>query len=286
MMEKVLSYTTTIMQNNFMLFSDLQKRLTPSPIKSWRLLKQLRDDGRMQEPNDWIMQDRKLFVNVPRFIVELEYLGYGNMKSDDITSGGVISDDIKQLVDEMKLISSEITDRSIQEEMKSTDFSAEESKRKIEEDNVPVKSPHANLKSNEINNSHVKSDDITFVSREIIEAKNEVIDTLKGSLQSKEHDVAQLREVISELSQQNKTLTQQNGWLTNLLVAPKQESEPMRTAKANDISDDFSEITDEITEDDDLQEEQKPETDSTTEGVSQEQGSEEITTDEEMQSAS
>jgi hypothetical protein len=270
------------MPNNFMLFSDLQKRLTPSPIKSWRLLKQLRDDGRMQEPDDWIMQDRKLFVNVPRFIVELEYLGYANMKSSDITSGGVISDDIKQLVDEMKLISGEITESRIQEEMKSTDFSAEESKRKIEEEDVPVKSSQQNLKSNEINNSNMKSDDITFMSREIIEAKNEVIDTLKGSLQSKEHDVAQLRSVISDLTQQLKTTSQQNAWLTNLLVAPKQESEPMRTAKAHDISDDFSEIT----EDDDLQEEQKPETDSTTEGVSQEQGSEEITTDESMQSAS
>src|SRR5687767_11771869 len=141
MMDEVLIYSTTNMPNNFMLFSDLQKRLTPSPIKSWRLLKQLRDDGHMRESEDWMMQDRKLFVNVPRFIVELEQLWYGNMKSDDFKSGDVISDDIKQLVDEMKLISSEITERSIQEEMKSSDFSTHESMRKIEEEDMPVRSP-------------------------------------------------------------------------------------------------------------------------------------------------
>jgi hypothetical protein len=60
------------MYNNFILFTDLQKRLTPFPIKSWLLLKQLRDDGHMREHEDWLMQDRKLFVNVPFFIVELE----------------------------------------------------------------------------------------------------------------------------------------------------------------------------------------------------------------------
>ena len=40
---------------------------------------------------------------------------------------------------------------------------------------------------------------LTF-SREIIEAKNEVIDTLKGSLHSKDEDVVQLRAVISDLT--------------------------------------------------------------------------------------
>ncbi|HZM22798.1 MAG TPA: hypothetical protein VFC02_13700 [Anaerolineales bacterium] len=101
----------------------------------------------------------------------------------------------------------------------------------------------------------MKSDDITFVSREIIDAKNEVIDTLKGSLKSKEDDVAQLRTVISDLTQQLKTTSQQNAWLTNLLVAPKPEPEPMRTAQANDISRDFTDITDEIIDEDDVRHE-------------------------------
>ena len=242
-----------------MLFSDLQKRLTPSPIKSWRLLKQLRDEGRMQESDDWIMQDRKLFVNVPRFIVELEQLGYGNLKSDDIKSGGVISADIKQLIDEMKLISGEITESRIQEEMKSTDFSTDEFKRKIAEEDVTVKSSHQNLKSDDITSSNVKSDEITFGSREIIDAKNEVIDTLKGSIRSKEDDVAQLRAVISDLTTQLKTTTQQNAWLTNLLVAPKQEPEPMRTTTVNDITerDEISDFKDEITQDTETKNEPK-----------------------------
>jgi hypothetical protein len=238
------------MHNNFMLFTDLQKRLTPSPIKSWRLLKQLRDEGHMREPDDWIMQDRKLLVNVPRFIVELERLGYGNMKSDDITNGSVISGDIKELIDEMKLISSEITERSIQEEMKSNEISTDETKRKIEEEDVPVKSSQQNLKSNDTTASNLKSDEITFASREIIEAKNEVIDTLKGSVADKGNENTQLHKLISELSEQNKKLTQQNAWLTNLLVAPKAEPEPerARNVKVTDISD----ITDEMIPEDDM----------------------------------
>src|SRR5882672_11368835 len=103
------------MLNNFMLFSELQKHLSPSPIKTWRLLKQLRDDGRMKEIDDFKMQDRKLYVNVPRFIVELEELGYANLKSNDITGSGMKSDEIKKLVDELRLISNEITETRIQE---------------------------------------------------------------------------------------------------------------------------------------------------------------------------
>jgi hypothetical protein len=230
MMEKVLSYTTTIMPNNFMLFSDLQKQLSPSPIKTWRLLKQLRDNGRMRETDDFMMQDRKLFVNVPRFIVELEQLGYANLKSDDFTNADMKSDEIMKLAEELKLISSEITESRIQEEMKSDDFITENSTPKNEQQEPPVKSPPPN----------VKSDDFREISSEIIGAKNEVIDVLKDTVSSREQDITQLREVISELSKQNKTLTQQNGWLTNLLVAPKAETEPMRSTKVTDISDEIT----------------------------------------------
>jgi hypothetical protein len=241
---------------NFMLFSDLQKQLSPSPIKTWRLLKQLRDEGRMKEDEDFRMQDRKLYVNVPRFIVELESMGYANVKSDDITSSGMKSDDIKKLADELRLISNEITESRIQEEMKSDDFSSENSKPNFVEHDASMKSQQQNMKSAEINNttnsSTMKSNDFTFASREIIDAKNEVIDTLKGSIRSKEDDVAQLRAVISDLTSQLKTTTQQNAWLTNLLVAPKQEPEPMRTTTVNDITDESDEISDfnnEITQD-------------------------------------
>jgi hypothetical protein len=218
------------MLNNFMLFSELQKHLSPSPIKTWRLLKQLRDDGRMRETDDFIMQDRKLFVNVPRFIVELEELGYANLKSNDFNSSDLKSDEIMKLADELKLISSEITESRIQEEMKSDDFTPDNFKPKIEQQDSPVKSPPPN----------VKSDDFRDISHEIIEAKNEVIDVLKDTVGSREQDITQLREVISDLSKQNKTLTQQNGWLTNLLVAPKAETEPVRATKVTDISDEIT----------------------------------------------
>lgn len=91
------------MAHNFMLFSELQKKVTTSPIKTWRLLKELRDNGRMKEVDDWTMVDRKLFVNVPRFVVELEQMGYA-VKSDDIKNDSSISGEFKNLLEEMKLI--------------------------------------------------------------------------------------------------------------------------------------------------------------------------------------
>jgi hypothetical protein len=45
------------MPPNFILFSDLQKKVTTSPIKTWRLLDRLRQEGRMQQGDDtscWI----------------------------------------------------------------------------------------------------------------------------------------------------------------------------------------------------------------------------------------
>ena len=50
------------------------------------------------------------------------------------------SDDIMELVKEMRLISDEITESRIQEEMNSGDFNADTSKPKIEQPNFSVKS--------------------------------------------------------------------------------------------------------------------------------------------------
>jgi len=276
-----------------MLFTDLQKRLTPSPIKSWRLLKQLRDSGQMRDQEDWLMQDRKLFVNVPRFIVELEALGYGNVKSDDITSGGVISDDIRKLVEEMKLISGEITESRIQEEMKSDEIIHNNFKPNFSEQDQPVKSSPQNLKSDDFsssnNNGNLKSNDFSDSSREIIEGKNELIAELRGSVKDKKDENTELRKMLSESLQRNEKLTQQITFLSNVLAAPKTENEPPREAKVrdiNDFSDDNSDITDEITKDEDLQPESWPDTDSPGEDVSQEQSAETITPDESIQPAS
>jgi hypothetical protein len=49
----------------------------------------------MKEGEDWIMINCKLYVNVPRFIVELEEMGYA-VKSDDFKTGDVKSDEIKK----------------------------------------------------------------------------------------------------------------------------------------------------------------------------------------------
>ena len=145
------------------------------------------------------------------------------------------------------------------------------------------------MKSSEITNTILKSSDFTDLSREIIAAKNEVIDTLKGSIRSKEDDVVQLRAVISDLTQQLKTTSQQNAWLTNLLVAPKQENEPMRSTKVTDItdeSDEISDFTDDITDEDDYQHETNDDQATPSEEENQQKYAEEISKDEEASAAS
>jgi hypothetical protein len=272
------------MQNNFMLFSDIQKKLSFSPIKTWRLLKQLRDDGRMQEQDDCMFQDRKLYVNVPRFIVELEQLGYANVKSDDITSGGVISSEIKKIVDELNLISSEITEGRIQEEMKSDDFTHDNSKPNFVAEDPLMTSSAQNLKSNDFNNSNnssnFKSNDFNKISREMLETKNELIETLRGSVKDKKEENAELRKMLSESLQRNDKLTQQITFLSNVLAAPKTENEPPREAKVHDISD----FSDDFTDEDDTQDAEKAHQNTAGEDQSNDDHGEEIFSNAEEQS--
>jgi hypothetical protein len=233
------------MIHNFMLFSDLQKRVSTSPIKTWRLLKQMRDDGRMKVDQDWQMLDRKLFVNVPRFIAELEGLGYENMKSDDFNNADVKSDEIKKLADEIRLISDEITERNIQEEMKSSDIinheippnmispeiTAENDKPQKVHDISTMKSGDINLRFEEFKliSDEIMRSELMKSKDTIIGSKDEVIKELKRNVDSKEKDNAQLHDVISTLTKQNETLTKQNAWLTNLITAPKDSRSSARS---------------------------------------------------------
>jgi hypothetical protein len=233
------------MIRNFMLFSDLQKRVSTSPIKTWRLLKQMRDDGRMKVDQDWQMLDRKLFVNVPRFIAELEGLGYENLKSDDFNNTDVKSDEIKKLADEIRLISDEITERNIQKEMKSPDIinheippsmispeiTAENDKPQKVHDISTMKSGDINLRFEEFNliSDEIMRSELMKSKDMIIDSKDEVIKELKDNVVSKEKDNAQLHDVISTLTKQNETLTKQNAWLTNLITAPKDSRSSARS---------------------------------------------------------
>jgi len=169
------------------------------------------------------MRDRKLYVDVQRFIVELEQLGYENLKSDDFSGPDLKSDEIKKLAEEVKLIASEIIESRIQEEMKSSEINSSESRPKIESETV-------NLKSNEINS---KPNDTNQISGDIIKAKDEVIEILKENIQSKEKDIEQLRSVVDSMTKQNEVITRQNAWLTNLITAPQR---PRDNVKSNDFT--------------------------------------------------
>jgi hypothetical protein len=246
------------MTKNFMLFSDLQKKVTTSPIKTWRLLKVLRDQGQMKVDDDWMMIDRKLFVNVPRFVVELEQMGYA-VKSDDIKNDNVISDDFKKLYDEMRLISDEITSSRIQEEMKSSDMKDVLNKADVKSSeindrepvprsdgiSVEVKSSEINLKSPEFNLLLRSKDEIIASKKEQIEDMKEMYTEILVSkdhmLKSKDDQLKEVRSALDTVVKQNETLVHQNVYLTRLLTAPKAD----RSEQERDdvISPDFSDVS-------------------------------------------
>jgi DNA anti-recombination protein RmuC len=60
----------------------------------------------------------------------------------------------------------------------------------------------------------------------MLETKNELIETLRGSVKDKKEENAELRKMLSESLQRNDKLTQQITFLSNVLAAPKTENEP------------------------------------------------------------
>jgi hypothetical protein len=264
------------MAQNFMLFSELQKKVSPSPIKTWRLLDRMRGEGRMKEGEDFSMIDRKLYVNVPRFVVEMEAMGYA-VKSDDIKNGNAISDDFKKLYDELRLISDEIANSRIQEEMKSDDIihkqkrgpvisdesrnppptadmksseiAREESIRKSDGISSTVISPEINLKSPEFNMLLRSKDEIIESKKEQIEHMKEMYTEILKSkdtmLKSKDDELKEVRTALDTVVKQNDTLVHQNVFLTRLLTGPKEDRGP----KHDDVhSPDFRDITDSSSE--------------------------------------
>jgi hypothetical protein len=257
------------MTKNFMLFSDLQKKVTTSPIKTWRLLKVLRDQGQMKVDDDWMMIDRKLFVNVPRFVVELEQMGYA-VKSDDIKNDNVISDDFKKLYDEMRLISDEITSSRIQEEMKSSDMKDVLNKADVKSSeindrepvprsdgiSVEVKSSEINLKSPEFNLLLRGKDEIIASKKEQIEDMKEmygeILKSKDAMLTSKDQELKEVRTALDTVVKQNDTLVHQNVFLTRLLTSPKgdeaRERDEAMPHEFRDVTDFSSETADPVRE--------------------------------------
>ena len=261
------------MQHNFMLFSELQKRVSPSPIKTWRLLDRMRADGRMREGDDFRKIDRKLYVNVPRFVVELEAMGYA-VKSDDFKTGDVKSDEINKLIEEVRLISTEIIDEKIQREMQQSDEESSSKDPQVKSSDIKNIPPTENTKSDEIryesqprrsdgisptvisSEINLKSPEFNLLLQgkdEIIASKKEQIETMRTiyteileskdkMLKSKDDALAEVRSALDTVVKQNETLVHQNVYLTRLLTAPHEERAAPKHAGMN--SHDIRDISD------------------------------------------
>src|SRR5262245_57090938 len=83
---------------------EIQKMLTFSPIKTYRLFVQLRLQGKLKADIDWIRRDNTICIDVTRFFVELEAKGYKNflheeyreVNTNDFNSHHLKSDDIER----------------------------------------------------------------------------------------------------------------------------------------------------------------------------------------------
>jgi len=190
---------------NFLPLSEIQKQFTFSPIKTYRLFAQLRKKGDLKPEVDWIHRGKDLFVDMPRFIVEIQASGYGNFLKDETTRNQTTSLDNERNQTEIVAEDQHQENQQIEPE-------------EIEE-----------VKTNEVIRNQVKSSENNTEevspAQQILESKNEVIETLR-----KEAD--HLREANSHLLEQNRELTQ----MTHLLVAPKETTQEGGEKKPVELS--------------------------------------------------
>src|SRR5215467_550895 len=92
------------MQPTFTPLPEIQKMLTFSPIKTYRLFVQLRLQGKLKPELDWIRRDKTICIDVTRFFVELEAKGYkhflkeeySEVHTHDFSGHQLISDEIER----------------------------------------------------------------------------------------------------------------------------------------------------------------------------------------------
>jgi hypothetical protein len=198
------------MQPTFTPLPEIQKMLTFSPIKTYRLFVQLRLQGKLRPELDWIWRDKTICIDMSRFFVELEAKGYKNFLQEEFRE--MNTNDFNR----NQLLSNEIERNQVQEstnenkppnqvEMKSDDNNQHQT---ISDDN---KSNQMKSHDNELK-SFVIASDIS----ETLQTKNEMITILKEGIARAEREAQYLREANKDLSQQNQQLTK----LTFMLMAP------------------------------------------------------------------
>ena len=208
--------------------------------------------------------DRKLYVNVPRFVVELEAMGYA-VNSGDFKTSDVKSDEINKLIEEVRLISTEIVDDKIQREMQQSDEQSSSKDPQVNSPDIKNILPTENMNSNEIRHEdqprrsdgisptvmlpeiNLKSPEFNLLlqgKNEIIESKKEQIETMRSMyteilvskdnmLKSKDDALTEVRSALDTVVKQNETLVHQNVYLTRLLTAPHEERTAPKHAGMN-----------------------------------------------------
>ena len=193
---------------NFLPLSEIQKQFTFSPIKTYRLFAQLRKKGRLVPQVDWLHRGKDLFIDMPRFIVEIQGNGYANfLKAETIRNHTT----------------------SLDNERNQTEIVAGE-QTKENQQTKPEESEE--VKTDDIIRNRVKSTENNTVEESpILQVKNELIENLRKEA---EH----LREANGHLLEQNRELTH----MTRLLVGRNEttpeggEKKPVEVSSFNSTS--------------------------------------------------
>jgi len=181
------------MNDNFTPLSEIQKMLTFHPFKTYRLFVRFRKENKLIEEQDWIVRDKRILIDMPRFYTELEAVGYKNFKRDESISNEMHAPDSNNVI----YASTSKQDVNIEREK----ITASEIK-EVAEDSTSngMQAPDNSEQQNE------RADDLHII--------------IKGLIKDKEHFQDQskkLLELNQSLADQNRELTQ----MTHLLVAPK-----------------------------------------------------------------
>ncbi len=183
------------MNDHFTPLSEVQKMLTFHPFKTYRLFVRFKKEGKLREDQEWMVRDKKILVDLPRFYTEIEQIGFKNFKRDETISNNMQAPET--ISNHPENVERENTIPRADEEI------ADDSKAQV---NATI-------------SNHMQAPDSSEQQSGIVASLNAKIEDLTKDKEHFREQAIKLLELNQSIADQNRELTD----MTHLLVAPKGE---------------------------------------------------------------
>jgi len=194
------------MNDHFTPLSEIQKLLTFHPFKTYRLFVRFKKEGKLREDQEWMVRDKKILVDLPRFYTEIEQIGFKNFKRDEIIGNHMQAP--------VTISNHPENDERENTTLRDDDEIADDSKTQV---NATI-------------SNHMQAPDSSGQPSEEVGSMHMII---SGLIKDKEHFLDQNKKLLvlnQSLADQNRDLTR----MTRLLVAPKMK--PITEENEEEIS--------------------------------------------------